>query len=168
MYLLSLSTDSPCRGVICLQLHSGPNKAWTLTFGVELPNQDEDTDGLNLLSNNHTKSAKTALRGSEMHEINRKCVCVRNVAGSQRRTNEEDGITKKMASISVATYIPYAFTHSPYTMLHDLSHREIGVVLEHGSVAKATTAGGKGGRRTIKYSERETEIRGQKTVSDGL
>lgn len=40
-------------------------------------------------------------------------------------------------------------------------------MLEHGSVAKATTAGGferEGGAG----GKRETEIRGQKTVNDGL
>ncbi len=61
-----------------------------------------------------------------------------------------------MASISVATYIPNAFTHSrhhnPRFIICLIGIR---VEVEHGSMAKATTAGG------IERREKDREGRGK-------
>lgn len=62
-----------------------------------------------------------------------------------------------MASISVATHCtvyPHAFTHSP-TLCFIICLIGIKVVLEHGLVAKTTTAGG------IERREKDREGRGK-------
>lgn len=57
---------------------------------------------------------------------------------------------KEMASISVATYLPLRSLNAP-TPCFIICLIRIRVVLEHGSVAKATTAGG------IERRERDSE-----------
>lgn len=136
------------------------NKVWTLTSGVQLPSQNEAPLDQIFSHSNHADAAvkqhQTTLQASSYYALALWSVCADCWRGS----------CEKMA------YISYSLI--PSTPYFIICLTGIRVVLERGSVAKATACwrdwergdewGGKRerGRQAIKNSKREIEIREEK------